>query len=91
MRGMAQATTVPPPPAAQGLHGLQGLQGLAAAQGLQGLAGFLAAQGLQGLQAAWAMGTPICPVAISSPAATPAKTTRGTMVVDNNKRFLDFI
>ena len=38
-----------PPPAAQGLHGLQGFF---AAHGLQGLHGFLAAQGLQGFFAA---------------------------------------
>ncbi|WP_299622832.1 hypothetical protein [Pelagibius sp.] len=129
MRGIAQATTVPPPPAAQGLQGLHGLQGFAAAQGLQGLAaqglqgfaaaqglhglqgfftaqglhglqalaaaqglqGFFTAQGLQGLHAAWAMGTPICPETTMPPAATPAKTTMGTMAVDINKRFLDFI
>ena len=38
-----------PPPAAQGLHGLQGFF---AAHGLQGLHGFLAAQGLHGFLAA---------------------------------------
>ena len=126
MRGIAQATTEPPPPAAQGLQGLHGLQGFAAAQGLQGFAaqglqgfaaaqglqgfftaqglhglqalaaaqglqGFFTAQGLQGLHAAWAMGTPICPETTMPPAATPAKTTMGTMAVDINKRFLDFI
>ena len=105
MRGIAQATTEPPPPAAQGLQGLHGLQGLAAAQGLQGFAaqglqalaaaqglqGFFTAQGLQGLHAAWAMGTPICPETTMPPAATPARTTMGTMAVDINKRFLDFM
>ncbi|WP_422366668.1 hypothetical protein [Pelagibius sp.] len=76
--------------AAQGLQGFAAAQGLAP-QGLHGLTGFFAAQGLQGLQAAWAMGTPICPVTSRPPVATPAKTASGTTAVDINKRFLDFI
>jgi hypothetical protein len=99
-RGTAHFRLPAPPPAAQGLQGLQaaaqglhglqaaaqGLHGLqaAAAQGLHGLQGFAAAQGLHGLQAAYA-GAPVnWPVTTMPPAATPAKTMSGITVVDRS-------
>ena len=74
--------------AAQGLHlaAAQGLH-LAAAQGLHGL-GFFTAQGLHAARAGGARTrVPIT----ASPAATPARTTSGTMVVDRRLLLLDCI
>ena len=88
----------PPPPPAQGLHGLHA----PAAHGLHA-PHFFAAQGLHGLQAA-AHGLHLaaahCAIAgatltrsvrTAPPAAIPARTTNGTIVVDRSIRFLDCI
>jgi len=74
--------------AAQGLHfaAAQGLL-LAAAQGLHGL-GFLTAQGLH---AARAGGARTCVPTTASPAATPARTTSGIIVVERSLLLLDCI
>jgi hypothetical protein len=91
-RGTTQLLPLAPPPAAQGLQGLQGLaaaqglHGFFAAQGLHGFFaahGFLAAHGLQGLHAAYAGPTAGCtPVAMPT-AATPTSTAKGMTVLDS--------
>jgi hypothetical protein len=62
-----------------------------AAQGLQGLQGFAAAQGLQGLQAARAVANGRLPDTAMLPAAMPPSTISGIIVVESRYCRLGFM